>query len=69
MGADWPTSEDVRRPRVVIVGSGFAVSLVGMLLMTWGLKPDISVFWLCAFQVLVGIGNARQRDGCGSRGG
>jgi EmrB/QacA subfamily drug resistance transporter len=44
-------------PRL-IVGSGFAVSLVGMLLMTWGLKPDISVFWLCAFQVLVGIGNA-----------
>ena len=44
-------------PRLV-VGFGFAFSVVGMLLMTWQLQPGTSVWWLCAFQVLVGIGNA-----------
>jgi MFS family permease len=44
-------------PRLV-VGFGFAISAVGMLLLTWQLEPGTSVWWLCAFQVLVGIGNA-----------
>ena len=44
-------------PRL-IVGFGFAISTVGMLLLTWALEPETSVWWLCAFQVLVGIGNA-----------
>ena len=48
---------DRLHPRA-IVGFGFAMSVLGMLLMTWGLEPGTSVWWLCAFQVLVGIGNA-----------
>jgi EmrB/QacA subfamily drug resistance transporter len=44
-------------PRL-IVGFGFAMSLIGMLLMTAGLTPGISVVWLCVFQLIVGIGNA-----------
>ena len=44
-------------PRL-IVGFGFAISTVGMLLLTWKLEPETSVWWLCAFQVLVGVGNA-----------
>jgi EmrB/QacA subfamily drug resistance transporter len=41
-----------------IVGFGFAMSLVGMLLMTRGLEPDTNIWWLCVYQALVGIGNA-----------
>jgi EmrB/QacA subfamily drug resistance transporter len=41
-----------------IVGFGFAISTVGMLLLAWKLEPGTSVWWLCVFQVLVGIGNA-----------
>jgi MFS family permease len=48
---------DRAHPRLV-VGFGFAISAVGMLLLTWQLEPGTSVWWLCAFQVLVGIGNA-----------
>jgi EmrB/QacA subfamily drug resistance transporter len=44
-------------PRM-IVGFGFAMSLVGMLLTTWALEPDTSVVWLCVYQLIVGIGNA-----------
>ena len=44
-------------PRL-IVGFGFAISAVGMLLLTWQLEPGTSVVWLCVDQVLVGIGNA-----------
>jgi EmrB/QacA subfamily drug resistance transporter len=44
-------------PRLILA-FGFAMSAVGMLLMTWQLEPGTSVWWLCAFQVLVGIGNA-----------
>jgi EmrB/QacA subfamily drug resistance transporter len=48
---------DRLHPRL-IVGFGFAISAVGMLLLSWKLQPGTSVFWLCVFQVLVGIGNA-----------
>lgn len=44
-------------PRLV-VGFGFAMSLAGMLLMTWQLEPDTSIWWLCVFQGIAGIGNA-----------
>ncbi|MGY2876616.1 EmrB/QacA subfamily drug resistance transporter [Marmoricola sp. URHA0025 HA25] len=44
-------------PRLII-GFGFAMSAIGMLLLTWRLEPGTSVVWLCVFQVLVGIGNA-----------
>ena len=44
-------------PRL-ITGFGFAVSMLGMLLLTWQLTPDAHIWLLCVFQVLVGIGNA-----------
>jgi EmrB/QacA subfamily drug resistance transporter len=44
-------------PRL-IVGFGFASSAVGMLLLTWKLEPGTSIFWICVFQALIGVGNA-----------
>ena len=44
-------------PRIIL-GFGFAISLVGMLLITWRLTPDAAIWEICVFQVLVGIGNA-----------
>ncbi|WP_235547793.1 MULTISPECIES: DHA2 family efflux MFS transporter permease subunit [unclassified Nocardioides] len=44
-------------PRIIL-GFGFAISMLGMLLLTWRLTPDAPIWEICVFQVLVGIGNA-----------
>ncbi len=48
---------DRLHPRAIL-GFGFGISLVGMLLITWQLTTDAAIWEICVFQVLVGIGNA-----------
>ena len=44
-------------PRLV-VGTGFALSFVAMLLLTTQFKVDSSIWLICVFQVILGCGNA-----------
>ena len=44
-------------PRIV-VGTGFALSCVGMVLLTTQFKVDSPIWLICVFQVILGCGNA-----------
>ena len=44
-------------PRIV-VGTGFALSLVGMVLLDTQFKVDSPIWLICVFQVVLGCGNA-----------
>ncbi len=48
---------DRLHPRIV-TGFGFAVSLVGFLLLLWRLEPDVAIWELGVAMAVIGIGNA-----------
>jgi EmrB/QacA subfamily drug resistance transporter len=48
---------DRMHPRLV-VGTGFALSLIGMFTLATQLRPDSAIWLVCVFQVILGAGNA-----------